>query len=316
MRSENREQTLRHYDVKCRKEEIHMSCTSGVQRSLTYQDVFGKKKKTEEMQNLSLEKLHEFPGHPFQVQDDAEMEELMQSIHDKGVLNPIIVRSKDDDEYEILSGHRRTHACRRLGLLYIPATVRELSDEDAVDLMVYSNLHRGKILPSEKAHAYQMQLDILRHQGKRGEATPEAIGRKYGESASKVLRYARLTNLNNDLLRMVDEGVLGIQAGYTLSYLKDIEQRWVAAYGSKRKFPKGKWPSKLRNLSEEGLLTEEKVALEITGKQRHRQSVVLRSDQLEEYFPDEWSVEDMEHTILMLLSTWKDSQELKNRKEG
>ena len=111
------------------------------------------------MQNLSLESLHEFPGHPFQVRDDAAMEELMQSIHDKGVLNPIVVRPKGDGEFEILSGHRRTHACRRLGLLTIPASVRELSDEDAVDLMVYSNLHREQILPSEKARAYQMQLD-------------------------------------------------------------------------------------------------------------------------------------------------------------
>ena len=293
-----------------------MSSAAGIQRSLTYQDVFGKRKGSDDVRNLSLESLHEFPGHPFQVRDDEAMEELMQSIHDKGVLNPIVVRPKDDGEYEILYGHRRTHACHRLGLLTIPASVRELSDEDAVDLMVYSNLHREQILPSEKARAYQMQLDILRHQGKKGEATPEAIGRKYGESASKVLRYARLTHLSSDLLRMVDEGKLGIQAGYTLSYLKDREQRWVAAYGSRRKFPKGKWPSTLRSLSEEGLLTEEKTESVITGRKRTRQSVVLKSDQLEEYFPDEWKVEDMEHTILMLLSTWRDSQELKKREEG
>ena len=293
-----------------------MSSAAGIQRSLTYQDVFGKRKGSDDVRNLSLESLHEFPGHPFQVRDDEAMEELMQSIHDKGVLNPIVVRPKDDGEYEILSGHRRTHACHRLGLLTIPASVRELSDEDAVDLMVYSNLHREQILPSEKARAYQMQLDILRHQGKKGEATPEAIGRKYGESASKVLRYARLTHLSSDLLRMVDEGKLGIQAGYTLSYLKDREQRWVAAYGSRRKFPKGKWPSTLRSRSEEGLVTEEKTESVITGRKRTRQSVVLKSDQLEEYFPDEWKVEDMEHTILMLLSTWRDSQELKKREEG
>ena len=295
---------------------MHMSSATGIQKSLTYQDVFGKRKSSDDVQNLSLESLHEFPGHPFQVRDDAAMEELMQSIHDKGVLNPIVVRPKGDGEFEILSGHRRTHACRRLGLLTIPASVRELSDEDAVDLMVYSNLHREQILPSEKARAYQMQLDILRHQGRKGEATPEAIGKKYGESASKVLRYARLTHLSNDLLRMVDEGKLGIQAGYTLSYLKDREQRWVAAYGSRRKFPKGKWPSALRSLSEEGLLTEEKTDSVITGRQRMRQSVVLKPDQLEEYFPNEWKVEDMEHTILMLLSTWRDSQELKKREEG
>lgn len=293
-----------------------MNSTAGIKKALTYQDVFVKQKSAGSIQNLSLEKLHEFLNHPFYVRDDAAMKELMQSIHDKGVLDPIIVRPRGDGEYEILSGHRRTHACRNLGLLYIPASVRELSDEDAVDLMVYSNLHREQILPSEKARAYQMQLDVLRHQGRKGEASPEAIGRKYGESARKVLRYARLAHLNDDLLSMIDEGKLGIQAGYELSYLKDKEQRWVAAYGNRRKFPKGKWLSRLRSLSEEGLLTEKKVDEVITGKQRTRQSVVLHSDQLEEYFSDEWSVEDMEHTILMLLSTWKDSQELKNKKEG
>ena len=285
-------------------------------RVITYKDVFQSQKTAGDVQNIRLDELHDFPNHPFKVADDDAMKGLIQSIRVNGVMTPIIVRPVSGNGYEILSGHRRTHACRRIGLLYIPALVRNLSDEEAVDLMVDSNLQRERILPSEKAYAYSMQLDCLRHQGRKGEATPEAIGKKYGDSASKVLRYARLTHLNPDLLGWVDEGILGVQAGYTLSFLPEKEQRWVADCGREHmKYPNGRWPSHLRNLSEEGLLTREKVKEVISGKIRERRSVELKPEKLKEYFPDEWSVEDMEHTILMLLSSWKDSQMLKKREE-
>lgn len=281
-------------------------------KMMTYEDVFQPPGREGDIRKISLNDLHEFPNHPFKVQDDEAMEDLIQSIREKGVLNPIIVRSRKEGGYEILSGHRRTYACRKLGLMFISASVRELSDEDAVDLMVYSNFQREKILPSEKARAYQMQLDCMRHQGRKGDATAEEIGRKYGESASKVLRIARLVHLDCGLLNLADEGSLSMQAAYALSFLKEREQKWILEYyGQKRRLPGGKCAEWLKSRSEEGILTKEMVADMISGRQRQKQSVLLKPEKLKDYFPDDWSVEDMEHTILMLLSTWKDSQELK-----
>ena len=281
---------------------------------LKYEDVFKKKVESENIQNIQLSELHDYSNHPFKVQDDEAMEELVQSIRDKGVLEPIDVRPMDQGGYEILSGHRRVHACRKLGLLTIPCTIRRLDDEEAADLMVYSNYKRDRILPSEKARAYQIQLDYLRHQGKRGQNTAEAIGRKFGESSRKVLRIARLTHLREELLKLVDDDKLSMQAGYAISYLSDSEQKWVSDCCARTgKYPGGAAAECMKAMSQDGLLTKEKVSVLISGKHREARSLILKPDLIKRYFPSDYSQEDMMHTVLMLLTDWRDSQDLKNK---
>ena len=246
---------------------------------LKYEDIFQTKNESDNIRNIALSELHDYSNHPFHVQDDEAMEELVQSIRDKGVLEPIDVRPMDQGGYEILAGHRRAHACRKLGLLTIPCAVRRLDDEEAADLMVYSNYKRDRILPSEKARAYQIQLDYLRHQGKRGQNTAEAIGRKFGESSRKVLRIARLTHLREELLKLVDDDKLSMQAGYAISYLSDSEQKWVSdCCAETGKYPGGAAAGRMKAISQDGLLTKEKVSALISGKHREARSLVLKPD--------------------------------------
>ena len=281
---------------------------------LKYEDSFQTKNESDNIRNIALSELHDYSNHPFHVQDDEAMEELVQSIRDKGVLEPIDVRPMDQGGYEILAGHRRAHACRKLGLLTIPCAVRRLDDEEAADLMVYSNYKRDRILPSEKARAYQIQLDYLRHQGKRGQNTAEAIGRKFGESSRKVLRIARLTHLREELLKLVDDDKLSMQAGYAISYLSDSEQKWVSdCCAETGKYPGGAAAGRMKAISQDGLLTKEKVSALISGKHREARSLVLKPDLIKKYFPSGYSQEDMMHTVIMLLTDWRDSQELKNK---
>lgn len=188
-----------------------------------------------QIQYIPIDQIDTFKNHPFHVRDDAEMEQLVESIkRDAGVLTPVTVRKKDDGRYEMISGHRRKHACELAGLTEIPAIVVQLSDAEAVIRMVDANLQREKILPSEKAFAYKMKMDALRRQGQRSDLTSHQVGEKLstaskigsnaGDSQSQVLRYIRLTYLISPLLDMVDEKRLPFMTGVTLSYLSEIEQ--------------------------------------------------------------------------------------------
>ena len=180
---------------------------------------------------LPIEKLKPFEGHPFQVKDDAEMEQLVFSIATQGLLTPLVVRPIEGNEYEVISGHRRLHACKKAGIETVPALIYALNRDEATIAMVDSNLHREKILPSEKAFAFKMKRDALSHQGKTshqvGEKLPTAakIGMESGDSMNQVLRYIRLTELIPGILQMVDDGKIALTPAVELSYLTKQEQQ-------------------------------------------------------------------------------------------
>ena len=180
---------------------------------------------------LPIEKLRPFVGHPFQVKDDTEMEQLVHSILTQGLLTPISVHPIENNEYEVISGHRRLHACKKAGIETVPALIYALNRDEATIAMVDSNLHREKILPSEKAFAYKMKRDALSHQGKTshrvGEKLPTTamIGKESGDSMNQVLRYIRLTELIPEVLQMVDVGKIALTPAVELSYLTKQEQQ-------------------------------------------------------------------------------------------
>ena len=169
----------------------------------SYESLFGELTDEGESTDLFIKELHDFKEHPFRVTDDEDMLELIQSIKEKGILVPLTVRPIAEGGYEIMS------------------------DEDAVDIMIYSNIQRTNVLPSEKANAYKLQMETMRHQGKKGLSTPDAVGKKYGDNARKVQRYIRLTYLIPDLLELVDKRKLSMQAGYWISFLDEPEQNWI-----------------------------------------------------------------------------------------
>ena len=180
---------------------------------------------------ISMEKLHPFEGHPYKVLDNEEMEALTESIHTEGILSPLIVRpSESTGEYEVISGHRRLHAAQRAGLSEIPALVYEISREEAAIMLVDSNLHREHILPSEKAFAYKLKMEAMKHQGRTspqvGEklVTAEQVGADGGDSKNQVLRYVRLTHLIPELLQLVDDGKIALTPAVELSYLPEKAQ--------------------------------------------------------------------------------------------
>ena len=183
---------------------------------------------------ISMEKLHPFEGHPYKVLDNEEMEALTESIHTEGILSPLIVRpSESTGEYEVISGHRRLHAAQRAGLSEIPALVYEISREEAAIMLVDSNLHREHILPSEKAFAYKLKMEAMKHQGRTspqvGEklVTAEQVGADGGDSKNQVLRYVRLTHLIPELLQLVDDGKIALTPAVELSYLPEKAQTYL-----------------------------------------------------------------------------------------
>lgn len=214
--------------------------SSGRKPSLTsYDDIFSTEasRQQEQIQRLALSKLHPFKDHPFRVLDDDRMMETVESVKEYGVLVPIIARPMADGGYEIVSGHRRKRACELAGLNEIPAIVRDLDDDEAVIIMVDSNLQRENILPSERAKAYQMKLEAIKHQGERRDLTSrqlvgkleaaELIGQDTGESGRQIQRILRLNNLEPPLIDKVDAGKLAFTPAVELSYLKPEEQQWL-----------------------------------------------------------------------------------------
>ena len=237
------------------------------------------------------------------------MEELVQSIREKGILTPPVVRQRPEGGYEVISGHRRKHAAKLAGLFKIPVIVKDLSDEEAVDVMVYSNIQRTNILPSEKAFAYRMQWDLLKHSGKKGMPTPDEVGKKYGDNARKVQRYVRLTYLLPELLQYIDDGKMTMQAGYAFSFISKAEQKWVLdAIESLHRIPTGKCAEQIRSRSEEKVLTEDVVKQLILGRAKHKRNITLKGKSLDKYFAPDISGEEIERTIFALLDRWQEEQ--------
>ena len=274
----------------------------------SYDDLFGKTLSNEGTVEVLIRELHDFENHPFQVRDDDDMEELVQSIREKGILVPLTVRPKDGGGYEVISGHRRKHAAELSGLFKVPVFIRQMPDEDAVDIMVYSNIQRTNILPSEKAKAYRLQMETMRHQGRRGASTPEAVGKKYGDNARKVQRYIRLTFLHNDLLELIDDGKLTMDAGYWLSFLGEKEQGWILkVFRQYKKLPSGRTAQQLRDQNEDHILTFDRAETLILGN-GYRRRVSLKAKRIDQLFPPEYDGDQIEEIIYQLLERWKEEQ--------
>ena len=264
----------------------------------------------EYIQQLPPDKLVPFQNHPYQVREDAAMDELVESIRVHGVLSPLLARQKGDG-YELVSGHRRRLAAQKLGLKTVPVLVREMTDDEAVILMVDSNLQRENLLPSEKAFAYKMKLEAMKHQGKATSAqvapklTTELIGNEVGISKDMVKRYIRLTNLVPPLLQMVDDGRIAFSPAVELSYLTRDEQAELwDLIGREDATPSLSQAIRMKQLSREAKLTPEVLYAILTEeKPNQKEQVRIKTESLRKYFPRNYSAQQMEREILKLLET-------------
>jgi ParB family chromosome partitioning protein len=247
--------------------------------------------------DISLSEIDDFPDHPFKVKDDEDMLQLVESVRERGIITPITLRRKEDGRYEIVSGHRRKRACEIAGLKTIPAEIKELSRDEAIILMVESNLQRSVILPSEKAFSYKMRLEAMKRQGQRTDLTSspvetklrssEVIARETGDSRAQVDRYIRLTELIPELLELVDEGRIALRPAVELSYLNDIEQQdLVEEIGLTLATPSHAQAIKMRNFSKEGKLTPEVIeSIMCEEKPNQREKINIRYEDARRYIP-------------------------------
>ena len=272
---------------------------------------------TEYVTNIPVEKLKPFPNHPFQVRDDDSMRETVESIKTYGVLQPAIVRPTKDGDYEILSGHRRKHACELAGRKTIPAIVRELDDDAAIIFMVDSNLQRENILPSERAAAYKMKLEALKRQGARTDLTSaqvvpklsarEKVAEEAGVNRMEVTRYIRLTELQPELQQMVDDKKIAFTPAVEISYLKPDEQRMLLdTISSEQATPSLSQAQRLKKLSQSGELTDDSM-LSIMSEQKksERNDLTIPADVLEKFFPRSFTPMKMQEVIIKLLESWQ-----------
>ena len=269
----------------------------------------------------ALTNIHPMENHPFKVKDDEDMAALVESIRQYGVLNPIIVRKRTmGGGYEIVSGHRRYEACKRLNKFDIPVIVRDLTDEEAILTMVDANLQRERILPSEKAFAYKMKMDVLRHQGSSCQdgtkRSDEALSESTDDSARQIQRYIRLTYLIPELLKMVDDGIVPLTAGVNYSYLRQFEQLsvWMMLMEKSMSITTEK-TEELKNASKAGELSEEQIrsyfkcnATEPKEKAPKKQSVKFAFDEISDFFPD-MKPKEVKDKIIEILFAWYDAQQ-------
>lgn len=273
---------------------------------------------TEQVVEIPLAELHPFEGHPFKVQDDDAMLEMAESIRQYGVLVPGIVRPDPDGGYEMIACHRRHRASQLAGKETIPVIVRNMDDDAAIIIMVDSNLQRENILPSERAFAYRMKLDAMKHQRKRDAARLSQVGTKperadellaqqVGSSRNQVQRYIRLTELIPQLLDMVDEKKIALNPAYELSFLKKSEQEMLLmTMDYEQATPSLSQAQRMKKLSQEGTLTEDTM-LEIMSevKKGELDKVTFSSDTLRKYFPRSYTPQKMQDTIIKLLEQWQ-----------
>lgn len=271
----------------------------------------------ERVQNISISELVPFKDHPFKVVDDEAMLRTTESIAQYGVLTPLIARPLEDGGYEIISGHRRAHAAELAGLAEVPVLVRQMDDDAATVLMVDSNLQRENILPSERAYAYKMKLEAMKHQGSRSDLTSSQVGTKLrtdqvmaaelGESRNQIQRYIRLTNLIPELLEMVDQKQISFNPAVELSYLAPEEQEiFMQAMDEVQASPSLSQAQRLKKLAQEGDFTMD-AAREIMNevKKGDLERVTFRNEQLRKYFPRSYTTQQMQDTIIKLLDQWQ-----------
>ena len=276
----------------------------------------------ERVQSLPLDKMEPFPNHPFKVIDDDKMLETVESIKERGVLVPILVRPKNDGNFEIVSGHRRHHASQLAGLTEIPAIVREMDDDTAILLMVDSNLQREELLPSEKAFAYKMKLDAMKRQAGRpkenvrqigtnliGQRSDSIMAQEVNESARTIQRYIRLTNLVPDLLDRVDNKTMAFNAAVEVSYLTEPEQIMLCdAIEREECTPNLSQAKRLKQYSQDGKLDENVIDAIMTEEKPIEDKLVLKGDVLAKYFPRTYTPSQKQKIIVKLLEDWHKRQ--------
>ena len=280
-----------------------------------------KAKNTVQAAQLPVEKLRPFEGHPFQVKDDAEMEQLVWSILTQGLLTPITVRPLQNNEYEVISGHRRLHACQKAGIKTVPALIYALDRDAAAIALVDSNLHREKILPSEKAFAYKLKMDAMSRQGERTDLTSDQVGPKLtvatiaeGESASQVKRYIRLTELIPEILVMVDSGRIALTPAVELSYLTRQEQQdLLETMESEDCTPSLSQTIQMKKLSQAGELNMDKIFDILREPKANQQDKIsFRVEDLRKFFPKSYTAARIQETILKLLSDYQKKRQREN----
>lgn len=288
----------------------------------SYDDIFSTEEtredaKREKVTDMPLSELHPFPDHPFQVRDDDAMKETVESIKEYGVLVPAIVRPRADGGYELISGHRRKHACELAGLTNMPVIVRDLDDDAATIIMVDSNIQRENILPSERAKAYKMKLDAIKRQGSRTDLTSpkisaklrsdDEIGEKMGMSGDSVRNYISLTQLAPGLQQMVDDKKIALTPAYQLAALKPEEQTLLLdTIESEQATPSLSQAQRLKKFSVEGHLNEDSMlAIMSEEKKPEKNDLTIKADKLQKYFPKSYTPQQMEQVIIRLLDGWQ-----------
>lgn len=283
----------------------------------------------ESIEMIPVSELHDFPDHPFAVRDDDAMREITESTKEYGILTPITVRPRDEGGYEIISGHRRKHACELSGITEIPTIVRDCTRDEAIIMMVDSNLQRDCILPSEKGKAYKMKLEAIKRQGERtdlnnrDESTSCQVGTKLkpnrademvaegtNESARNIQRYIRLNELNPKLQRLVDERKMGITPAVEVSYLSPAEQDLLMeTIESEQTTPSLSQAQKMRKMSKEGNLNEDTILdLMQAQKKPEGMDIVLRYNDIKEFFPKAYTPLQMKNGIMKLLENFRQAQ--------
>ena len=288
-----------------------------------------KSSQSEEVRKIPVAEIHPFEGHPFRVVDDELMQQTVDSIMQFGVLSPAIVRPDPRGGYEMVSGHRRLHACGLAGLEEIPVIVRSLTDDEAVILMVDSNLQRETILPSERAAAYKMKLEALKHQGKRVDLTCDQVGHKLdskksvqkvaedaGESKTQVQRFIRLNELLPEIREKVDTKEIAFSPAVELSYLKPAEQKqFLDAMDYSQATPSLSQAQRLKKLSQSGECTQDAMYKVMSEEKKDElDRITLKSDVLRKYFPRSYTPVQMEQIIIKLLEQWQKKRQRENER--
>lgn len=268
-------------------------------------DLFGIPKTNDEqlISMISIEELYPFENHPYRVVDDTKMDELVESIKDNGLLEPAIVRKRSAGGYELISGHRRKRACELVGIQTMPVFIKELSDDEAAVMMVDANNQREELLFSEKAWAYRIKHEALKHQGRKMDiGSAEQIGKDVGASVRQIKRYIRLTYLIKGILDLLDEGKITFLAGERLSYLDKEEQEILLQYiNANVIYPSPEIAAKLKQLSMDGDLTELALEQTLLNRKKENRSITMSAKTLRKYFSDDVSKEEIERIIIELL---------------
>lgn len=276
-------------------------------------------------QEIEIGRIHSFPNHPFKVLDDEKMDTLVDSIRENGILNPVIVRPDNSGDYEMISGHRRLHAAGIAGLKKVPAIVKEMSDDEAIIIMVDANVQREEILPSERAFSLKMKMDAMRRQGARldvngtcgtechklGTKTSEIVGESFGLKGRQVRKYIRLTELIPDMLVSVDNKKITITMGVDLSYLDEQIQKWVYEYYKDNGFLKPVQVEAVKNYPNLANATQQSVISimnDALPKKSVSAKITFSEKKLDKYFPSHFSLKDRENTIIQLLEKWSVEQ--------